>query len=88
MADSETTVGLEEAAAFLRADRTTVMALIPSGELPAAKIGRPWVILKSDLVDYLRKESAKQTSERRVSVCAQIQNRVGRPRKALPEIKG
>ena len=88
MPDSETTVGLEEAASFLRADRTTVMALIGSGQIHAAKIGRAWVILKSDLVSYLRSEVSKQTIARRACINSAPPSRQGRPRRAKPELKG
>lgn len=58
------TFDANEAALFLKADVTTVRALIDDGKLPAAKIGRAYVMLESDLVEYLAERVREQTSER------------------------
>ena len=50
---------------MLNADRTTVLELIDVGELPAAKIGRAWVVRQEDLSDYLAERVRRQTAERR-----------------------
>lgn len=62
---SEETFGVEEAGAFLNACRNTILELAATGELPGAKIGREWVFLKSDVVEYLRKKIREQSSQRR-----------------------
>jgi excisionase family DNA binding protein len=59
------TYDIAEAADFLKVDRTTVLELAGLGELPGAKVGRAWVFLESDLVDYLRDRVRRQTNERR-----------------------
>lgn len=55
---------IETAAALLATDTTTVQALIHDGKIPAAKIGRAWVMLEDDLDDYLRQRIREQTAER------------------------
>lgn len=59
------TYDINEAAEFLKVDRTTALERAASGELPGAKIGRAWVFLESDLVEYLRDKVRRQTTERR-----------------------
>ena len=50
----------EEAASYLRLDRTTVYRLIDSGEIPARRIGRQWRIPKAELDSML--ETTKDAS--------------------------
>lgn len=59
------TYDIAEAADFLKVDRTTALDLAGAGELPGAKVGRAWVFLESDLIDYLRDKVRRQTTERR-----------------------
>lgn len=58
------TYTIDDAAKFLATDPTTVRALIDDGKLPAAKIGRAWVMMETDLVDYLTARIREQTAER------------------------
>src|ERR1700739_1800796 len=51
----DATLNLEEAAAFLRLHPSTLMQRVHEGALPAAKPGRRWVFLQSDLEAYLRR---------------------------------
>jgi len=56
------TLDLEAASSFLFASPSTVLELIAAGELPAAKVGRKWVFVDVDLVEYIRSQySAKQS---------------------------
>ena len=64
-AKSVKTYDINEAADFLKVDRSTALDLAGAGELPGAKIGRAWVFLESDLIDYLRDKVRRQTDERR-----------------------
>ena len=43
----------------------TVLKLIADGEIPAAKIGRAWVMLESDVMNYIEQQIVRQTAERR-----------------------
>lgn len=58
------TLNLRECAEFLKIERSRALNLAGSGVLPGAKIGRSWVFLEEDLVDYLRTEVRKQMRER------------------------
>lgn len=58
------TFDLIECADFLKVDRNTVMKLAGRGELTGAKIGRAWVFLEEDVVMFLRKKAAEQTTAR------------------------
>lgn len=53
------------AAKVLHVDPNTITDLINAGEIPAAKIGRNWVITEEHLTAYLLNAIDKQTSERR-----------------------
>jgi len=50
------TFDLGEAADFLKVNPCTAQEMAASGELPGAKIGRAWVFLEEDLVDWLREQ--------------------------------
>lgn len=50
------TMGLAEAAEFLRASEETVREKAAAGEIPGAKIGRAWVFIDADLAEYLRSQ--------------------------------
>lgn len=58
------TCDIHEAAKLLKVHWQTVLDLIHKGFLPAAKIGRMWVMVKSDILAYLEGEVSRQTSER------------------------
>lgn len=53
------TLDLDEAAAFLKCSDDTIRELVASGELPGAKVGRKWVFVDVDLVEWLRTQYAK-----------------------------
>ncbi|WP_349496686.1 helix-turn-helix domain-containing protein [Sideroxydans sp. CL21] len=48
------TFNLEQAAEFLKLHPEELRRRAKGGRVPAAKVGKCWVFLKSDLVDYLR----------------------------------
>jgi excisionase family DNA binding protein len=47
---------LEEAAALLRVSPNTVYKMCREGKIPAAKVGRQWRILETELANWLREE--------------------------------
>ena len=59
------TLDIAECAEFLKINSTTASELAASGELPGAKIGRAWVFLLDDLVEYLRAEVRRQQAKRK-----------------------
>ena len=48
------TLGLKDAAAFLRCHPEELRRRARAGVIPGAKVGRAWVFLKADLAGYLR----------------------------------
>jgi len=68
--DAPDTLDIHQAAAILHADEETVLALARSGELPGTKIGRPWVFLRTDVLDYLRVRVGSDTAQRRQAAAA------------------
>lgn len=58
------TMDLLECAEFLKVDRTTAMKLAQRGEIVGARVGRAWVFLEEDVVDFLRKLALEQTTAR------------------------
>ena len=50
------TLDLEQAAAFLKCGVDTVREGAASGEIPAAQIGRAWVFVDVDLIEYIRSQ--------------------------------
>lgn len=59
------TYDIHEAADFLKVDRSTALELANAGTLPGAKVGRAWVFMEEELLNYLRDVTRKQTQERR-----------------------
>ncbi|PPC95195.1 MAG: hypothetical protein CTY33_00115 [Methylotenera sp.] len=55
------TLDLEAAAKLLYASESTVLELVGNGELPAAKIGRKWVFVDIDLIEYIRSKYTPKT---------------------------
>ena len=95
------TYDIHEAADFLKIDRSTALALANDGTLPGAKVGRAWVFMEDELVNYLRDITRKQTHERRAYAQAGADLRLaaqerdvrgrrnrGRSLPVLPELTG
>lgn len=61
------TVNIHEAAGLMKVHPDTVCDLINRGVLPAARIGRAYVLLTRDVLEYLENEIIRQTAERMVS---------------------
>lgn len=63
------TLNAVDAAAVLHADPETVLLLARKGDLPGAKIGKSWVFLRSDVLEYLSNRVKRETEQRRMA-CA------------------
>lgn len=66
------TLSLKEAAKFLLIHPVTLQEKARAGEIPGAKIGKCWVFLDVDLVQYLRskyRERALQGEHKEISEC-------------------
>lgn len=59
------TVSVIEASQLLITSDQTVLRLIDAGKLPAAKLGKSWVLFRDEVLEYLRSEIRRQTNERR-----------------------
>lgn len=71
-----TTLGIEECASLLKVDRSTALRLAQDGEIPGGKIGKAWVFIETDMLDYLRKKIANQMAERRALVDERLRPRL------------
>ena len=89
------TYDINEAADFLKVDRSTALDLANLGSLPGAKVGRAWVFLEDELIAYLRDITRKQTQVRRANAeaaqCLQRTEREPKPlqrtrRRPVPEL--
>ncbi|NVH74784.1 helix-turn-helix domain-containing protein [Paraburkholderia sp. JPY432] len=58
------TFDIDECADFLKVERKTALKLAQQGDLPGARIGRAWVFLEDDVVEYLRVQVRHQMVER------------------------
>ncbi len=59
------TLNTTEAADLLKVHPKTVEDLIKDGTIPAAKVGRAWVMLKAHVLQYLENKIIQETSVRR-----------------------
>lgn len=58
------TVDITGAADLLKIHPKTALKMIKSGEIPAAKVGRAYVILKNDILNYVENQIITQTAAR------------------------
>lgn len=58
------TLDLRGAAALMNVHPRTVEAMARDGRLPAAKIGRAYVLLQDDVMAFIAQQIASQTAER------------------------
>lgn len=87
----EETLGLEEAARMLRLGRDSMKELVDSGAVPATQLNQKHtVLLREDLIEYLRKEGRRQQIERQArkqrSAAPAAPRRPGRSRRPLPDL--
>lgn len=58
------TVNIHEAAELMKVHPKTVLALIAAGAIPAGFIGRAYVMMTKDVLDYVEEQIIRQTAER------------------------
>ncbi len=81
-----TTMGLEEGARFLRLGVKAMKELVDHGIVPATCLNQKHtVMLREDLVIYLREEGRRQANARRVEKLQGV-TRPRRPRKPKPAL--
>jgi len=61
-----TTLKISSAAEYLGVHENTILRLAGEGRLRGAKIGRAWVFLEEDLIDYVRRQVREQSATRAV----------------------
>ena len=59
------TMTIEEGAAYLKTSPETVEKLIRSGDIPACRVGRLYVLMRQNLYNFLLLKTQQQSSERR-----------------------
>ena len=59
------TIDAEECAALLRCSTDKVEELSRAGELPGLKIGRDWLFVRADLLDFLAERARDEAQARR-----------------------
>jgi excisionase family DNA binding protein len=59
------TIGSDQCAELLRCTPEQVEELARGGDLPALKIGRSWLFVRSDLLSYLAEKAREEAQERR-----------------------
>lgn len=74
------TVDIHGAAELMKIHPKTVLDKINAGELPAAKVGRAYVLLTKDVLNHIEQQIMRQTAERMGSPTRRHQRR---PAKSL-----
>jgi hypothetical protein len=69
------TLNLKEAAELLHIHPITLQKRAAAGEIPGSKIGRAWVFVDVDLIDYIRSQytSTRQDAGREDAKCFSIE---------------
>jgi excisionase family DNA binding protein len=84
------TLNIEEAAEMLKIHPVTLSEKANLGDIPGARVGKRWVFVKVDLIDYIRsqyKRQAMQGEPMEVSICHSTKEktpRFGGSRSRLP----
>jgi excisionase family DNA binding protein len=65
------TLDLDECAALLKVHPNTVAERAAAGDLPGAKIGRAWVFIEDEVLDYLRAQVQIQVAQRKTKQARQ-----------------
>jgi Helix-turn-helix domain len=68
------TLDIDQCAEFLKINITAATEMAAVGELPGARIGRAWVFLEEDLVEYVRTQVRYQRRERQAVVLEKAQD--------------
>lgn len=75
------TLNIEEAAEMLKIHPVTLSEKACRGQIPGARIGKRWVFIKVDLIDYIRsqyKRQAMQGEPMEVSICHSTNEKIHR----------
>lgn len=61
------TVDINGAADLMKVHPKTILDLISAGALPAARVGRAYVLMTKDVLDHIQQQIINQTAERLVA---------------------
>ncbi|MFJ1260550.1 helix-turn-helix domain-containing protein [Cupriavidus sp. CuC1] len=75
------TVDINGAADLMKIHPKTVLVMINSGALPAARIRRAYVLMTKDVLDYIQQQIIHQTAERLAIKGRRIRTPDKRPRR-------
>ncbi|MDP2677331.1 MAG: helix-turn-helix domain-containing protein [Rhodoferax sp.] len=84
------TLTIEEAAEFLKIHPVTLSEKAALGEIPGARIGKRWVFIKVDLIDFIRSQYRRQAMQgepMEITICHSTKEktpRFGGSRSRLP----
>lgn len=92
---NDETMGLEESAKLARVGLDCWTEVVNNGEVPAARLNQKhWVLLREDVIDFIRKRGREQARARRAAFEARNKptepaagRSGGRRRKALPKLQ-
>lgn len=73
------TVDINGAADMMKVHPKTVLDLISGGVLPAARVGRAYVMLTKDVMDHIQQQIMHQTAKRLVAKGRQVRSTASRP---------
>ena len=82
MTTHDNTLDIHAAGAIMNVHPKTVLELIGDGTLPAGRVGRAYVLLKRDVLNYVESIIVKQTAERMGAPKRRSPHRVGQKRSA------
>lgn len=86
--NAEDTLGLEGAARIMRLGLEAMKELVDKGEVPAVRLNQKHtVMLREDLIDFLRSEGRRQAAERKKSAIGN-QPAANAPVGTIPKRKG
>lgn len=68
------TMDLQSADNYLGAKAETISQLARKGELPGVQIGKGWIFLREDVLDFLRRRIASETAARRTAHDSECNN--------------
>lgn len=68
--EDDSILDVPEVAILLRAEASTVMRFVRSGELPGTRIGKSWLFLRADVMAFLKSQIEQETATRRRHVAA------------------
>lgn len=80
------TIGSDKCAELLRCTPEQVEELARCGEIPALKIGRSWLFVRSDLLVYLAEKAREEAQARRSKRQVQITPNVSQRRRPPPPL--